>query len=101
MTDEELGQLLEDIESDRVECKESGADGDKIRQVICAFANDLANHDQAGVLFVGVNDVGDPVDLTVTDRMLQELASMRGDGNILPFRHLTSRSEDSRGMMSL
>ena len=49
MTDEELGQLLEDIESDRVERKESGADGDKIRQVICAFANDLANHDQAGV----------------------------------------------------
>ena len=97
MTDEELGQLLEDIESDRVERKESGADGDKIRQVICAFANDLANHDQAGVLFVGVNDVGDPVDLTVTDRMLQELASMRGDGNILPFPSLDVQKRRLKG----
>ena len=41
MRDEALTALLDDIESDRVERKESVADGDKIRQAICAFANDL------------------------------------------------------------
>jgi len=85
MTNDELEQLLEDIESDRVERKESPADGDKIRQAICAFANDLPGHNKPGVLFVGVNDKGAPVGLAITDQMLQNLASMRGDGNILPF----------------
>ncbi len=89
MTDEELEQLLDDIESDRVERKESVADGDRIRQAICAFANDLPGHDKPGVLFIGVNDDGTPVGLTVTDQTLQNLASMRGDGNVLPFPPLT------------
>ena len=85
MTDAELEALMGDIESDRVERKESMSDGDRIRQAICAFANDLPGHGQPGVLFVGVNDEGDPVSLDITDQMLQNLASMRGDGNILSF----------------
>lgn len=88
MTDAELEQLLDDLESDRVERKESTSDGDRIRQVICAFANDLSGSDQPGVLFVGVNDQGHPTGLSITDKMLQNLASMRGDGNILPFPSL-------------
>lgn len=80
-----LEALLNDLESDRVERKESPSDGDKIRQAICAFANDLPGHGLPGVLFVGVNDAGESVGLDVTDQMLQNLASMRGDGNILPF----------------
>lgn len=84
MTDPELEELLDNIESDRVERKESCADGEKIRQAICAFANDLAGHNQPGILFVGVNDKGAPVGLAVTDQLLQTLASMRSDGNILP-----------------
>ncbi|MCH7886108.1 MAG: ATP-binding protein, partial [Planctomycetes bacterium] len=40
------------------------------------------------LLFVGVNDEGVPVGLNITDQMLQNLASMRGDGNILPFPSL-------------
>jgi ATP-dependent DNA helicase RecG len=85
MTDAELEALMDDIESDRVERKESMSDKDKIRQAICAFANDLPGHGRPGVLFVGVNDEGDPVGLDITDQTLQDLASMRGDGNILPF----------------
>lgn len=85
MTDAELEALMSDIESDHVERKESMSDGDRIRQAICAFANDLPGHGQPGVLFIGVNDEGDPVSLDITDQMLQNLASMRGDGNILPF----------------
>lgn len=84
MTDSELEALLGDLESDRVERKESPSDGDKIRQAICAFANDLPGHGKPGVLFIGVNDTGEAVAIDVTDRMLQNLASMRGDGNILP-----------------
>lgn len=85
MTDSQLESLLDDIESDRTERKESASDGDKIRQTLCAFANDLPNHGEPGVLFVGVDDKGTPTGLEITDQLLQNLASMRGDGNILPF----------------
>ena len=97
VTDQELEQLLDDIESDRVEQKESVADGDKIRQAICAFANDLPGHDQPGVLFVGVDDAGRAVGLNVTDQMLQDLAAMRGDGNILPFPSLDVQKRTLKG----
>ncbi len=97
MTDEELLLLLEDIESDRVERKESLADGEKIRQVICAFANDLPNHEKPGVLFIGVNDAGKPTDLPITDQLLQTLSSMRSDGNILPFPAMTVERRTLRG----
>ncbi len=85
MTDSQLESLHDDIESDRTERKESASDGDKIRQTLCAFANDLPNHGEPGVLFVGVDDEGRPTGLEITDQLLQNLASMRGDGNILPF----------------
>jgi len=98
MTDAELEQLLDNIESDRVERTESTTDGDKFRQAVCAFANDLSDRRQPGVLFVGVSNEGQPTGITVTDQLLQNLASMRGDGNILPFpsldvqkRHLRDR----------
>ena len=85
MTDQELEALLGDIESDRAERTESLTDGDKFRQAVCAFANDLPDHQSVGVLFVGVNPQGEPTDARITDQFLQNLASMRGDGNILPF----------------
>lgn len=97
MTDVELEALLNDIESDRVERKESAADGDRIRQAICAFANDLPGHGRPGVLFIGANDTGDPVGLAVTDQMLQDLASMRGDGNIVPFPSLDVQKRRLKG----
>ena len=97
MTDAELEQMLKDLESDRVERKESATDGDKIRQVICAFANDLPAHNLEGILFVGVNDSGNPMGLNITDQMLQNLASMRGDGNILPFPSLDVQKRNLKG----
>jgi ATP-dependent DNA helicase RecG len=97
MTDEELSQLMEDVESDRVERKESLSDGDKIRQAICAFANDLPNSRQPGILFVGVDDKGRPTGLSITDQLLQNLASMRSDGNILPFPVLTVQKRTIQG----
>ncbi len=97
MEDCELISLLDEIESDRVERKESVADGKKIRQAICAFANDLPNHRKPGVLFVGVDDCGEPTGLQITDQLLQQLASMRSDGNILPFPSLTVQKRTLKG----
>ncbi len=89
MTDEELEVLLCDLESDRVERKESIADTTKIRQAICAFANDMLGHGEPGVVFVGVKDNGDCANLSITDPLLLTLANMRSDGNILPIPSMT------------
>lgn len=89
MDDLELESLFRDLESDRVERKASDTDRNKIRQAVCAFANDLPNYRKPGVIFVGVNDDGSCANLTVTDGLLLRLTDMRSDGNILPFPVLT------------
>jgi len=89
MDDHELNRLLQDIESDCVERKQSISDGERICQAICAFANDLPNHKQAGVVFVGAADDGTGVGLPITDELLLTLSSMRSDGNILPLPTMT------------
>lgn len=85
MDDATLRDLLVDMESDRVERKASLADRDKIRQAICAFANDLPNRGQAGVVVIGQYDDGSYANLRVDDALLKTLADMRSDGNITPF----------------
>ena len=97
MTDGELENLLADLESDRTERKESLADGDKIRQAICAFANDLPDHRKPGVLFVGADDQGNPVGMAVTDQLLNVLSSMRSDGNILPLPAIAVQKRTIKG----
>jgi ATP-dependent DNA helicase RecG len=86
LTDNELEALLNDLESDRAERKEAWA-GDapeKGPQAICAFANDLPNHQTPGVLFVGVDNNGVPKNIAVTDQLLLTLADLKSNGNILP-----------------
>jgi len=97
MTKGELESLLDDLESDLVERKASFSDGDRIRQVVCAFANDLPGHNKPGVLFVGVDDRGSPTGLAITDQLLQNLASMRDDGNILPLPSLDVQRQTLKG----
>ncbi|HAO10497.1 MAG TPA: transcriptional regulator [Planktothrix sp. UBA8407] len=89
MDDAELEKLLKDLESDRVERKASSSDRGKLQETICAFANDLPNHQQPGVLFIGVNDNGNCANLAITDELLKNLAEMRSNGNILPFPTMT------------
>ena len=86
LTTAELCTLLNDIESDRTERKESfkGDTPKKARQAVCAFANDLPSHNSPGVLFIGAKDNGDPSGLNITDELLCLLADMKTDGNILP-----------------
>ncbi|HYU52947.1 MAG TPA: RNA-binding domain-containing protein, partial [Gemmatimonadaceae bacterium] len=97
--DQELEALLTAGESDLVELKESlkGDASDKIRQAICAFANDLPDHREPGVVFIGVNDDGSCAGLTVTDDLQRTLADMRSDGNILPLPSLTVEKKRLRG----
>lgn len=89
MTDTELEGALRDIESDRIERKQSFADADKVRQAVCALANDLPAHGQPGVVFIGATDDGRPSGLPITDDLLRQLADIKTDGNILPPPTLT------------
>jgi len=97
MDDQELEVLLQDLESDRVERKVSGADRERICEAICAFANDLPNHQRPGVLFIGVGNDGSCAHLTVTDELLLNLAGMRSDGNITPFPTMTVQKKILHG----
>jgi len=84
-SDAELLELLDNIESDRVERKRSFKnDAEKARQAVCAFANDLPNHNQPGILFIGAEDNGSPSNITVDDELLRNLSDIRDNGNILP-----------------
>ncbi|MFY9261285.1 MAG: RNA-binding domain-containing protein [Gallionella sp.] len=84
LTDAQLLQLLADLESDRVERTVSVSDTDKFCQAVCAFSNDLPNHNEAGYLLIGVRDDGTPSGLEVSDELLQKLGAIRADGNVLP-----------------
>ena len=99
MTDNELEILLDDLESDRVERKEAfkGDVPKKARQAVCAFANDLPGHNQPGVLFIGVDDNGQPSTLDVTDQLLITLANIKTDGHILPLPTLSVEKRHIRG----
>jgi len=96
-TDIELLQLLDDIESDSAERKESFSDGDKARQAVCAFANDLPNHNRPCVLFFGAKDNGMPSMLHITVKLLLDLSDMKTDGNILPTPVLTVEKRILKG----
>ena len=74
--------MLQDVESDLVERKESlrGDAPTGIREAVCAFANDLPDHQRPGVVFVGADDAGRPTGLPITDALLRQLADLKTDG---------------------
>ncbi|MEA5141463.1 RNA-binding domain-containing protein [Arcicella rigui] len=81
----ELGILLADMESDRIERTVSINNTDKFCEAICAFSNDFPNNKQNGYLIIGVDDkTGIPVGSLITDNVLKNLAAIRDDGNVLP-----------------
>lgn len=86
--DERIARLAAGPESDRVERRRSAADADAIRRNICAFANDLPGHGEAGVLLIGVEDDGRVSGTTIDDELLRSLAAVRDDGNIMPMPSL-------------
>lgn len=101
LTDDELLALIEDLESDRAERKQTwkGDAPEKGRQAVCAFANDLPNYGLPGVLFVGIKDDGTPMssEFFVTDELLKTLADIKTDGKITPPPTLTVAKRDLLG----
>lgn len=84
--DDELTRLIDHGESVRVEFKETlgGNAPERIREAVCAFANDLSRSGKAGVVAIGMKDDGAASGIDVNDAMLRRLADIRSDGNILP-----------------
>lgn len=84
ITKEELEQLLPQLDQDRIKKTISVNDANKFGEAICAFANDLANHNLPAYLIVGVNDDGKKAGMTITEQNLQTLLDFRTDGRIVP-----------------
>ncbi len=99
LDDDELARLIEGAESTRVEFKETlgGNARERLREAICAFANDLPGSGRPGIAVVGLRDDGTPAGIVVTDEMLRTLADMRSDGNIVPPPTLLSEKRSYRG----
>ena len=98
-TDEELLQIIETGESDAVEFKESlsGSAPERIREAICAFANDLPDRGEVGLIIVGIKDDRTIGTTPITDELLRRLADMKTDGNIVPPPSLTVEKRVIRG----
>jgi ATP-dependent DNA helicase RecG len=81
---EELEKLLPQLEQDRIEKTISVNDANKFGEAICAFANDLSNHNLPGYLIVGAYDDGTKAGMNITEQNLQTLLDFRTDGRIVP-----------------
>jgi ATP-dependent DNA helicase RecG len=96
LTDTQLEELLAE-ESDRVERKQSLSDHDRAQEAICAFANDLPNHNAPGVLYIGVRDDGTCAGLAIEDQLLLQLAKFRDNGLILPIPSMVVQKRTLNG----
>ncbi|MFA7505467.1 MAG: ATP-binding protein [Burkholderiaceae bacterium] len=99
-TDAQLEAMMADLESDRAERKQSfqGEAPQKVREAVCAFANDLAGHGEPGAMLIGVRDDGTPMPgFAVTDELLRQLADIKTDGNIVPPPTLLVEKRHLRG----
>lgn len=97
MDEQELESMLRDLESDLVERKASLSDPDRIRQVICAYANDLPNHRKPGFIFIGANDDGSCSGLEISDELLLKISNLKDDGKIQPFPSISVDKKSING----
>lgn len=86
---EEAIQLLNSVETYRVERTISTGDMDKFCEAICAFSNDLPDSHKKGYLLIGAFDNGSLSGLKVGDSLIKKIAAIRSDGNILPLPVMT------------
>jgi len=84
-----LKQILESLETFRIEKTSSTNDTEKYCQAICAFSNDMPDSKKPGYLILGVNEDGTPSGIKANDKLLKDLSGLRTDGNILPFPAMT------------
>ncbi|MBI1759444.1 MAG: putative DNA binding domain-containing protein [Actinobacteria bacterium] len=81
MTDD-LAQTLGRRESATLEFKRTAKDRNKLREAICALANDLTGAG-GGDLLIGVADDGTACPVDASDRALLAITAIRDEGNIL------------------
>jgi len=84
MTPDSLKNLIDHGEIDRVEMTRSTSDTDKFREAICSFSNDMAGSGEPGYLLIGIDERDPAFRLEATDELLQQFASYRSDGAIMP-----------------
>ena len=86
ITDDELAGLIDSHESTRTEFKETvqGAAPQRIREAVCAFANDLPGSGEPGIVVVGLKNDGELSRTAITEELLLMLTDIRSDGNIVP-----------------
>lgn len=84
ITPEQLLELINETESDRLEKTVSLTNVDKFSEAVCAFANDMGDHRVPGYLLVGVNDDNTLAGMKISDELLRVLSDLRSAGNILP-----------------
>ena len=70
---------------------------ERVREAICAFANDLPDYKNPGLILVGVKDNKTIGTTPITDELLRRLADMKTDGNIVPPPSLTVEKRGLRG----
>lgn len=90
-SDSELLGLISEDESHWIERKESFSDKDKICRTVCAFANDLANSNRHGIIWIGISNDGVISGVEVTDELLQKIDQIRAEGKIQPLPSLSTR----------
>jgi ATP-dependent DNA helicase RecG len=93
----ELLGLLGDHESFRAERTESLTNTDKFCRAICAFANDMRGSGLPGYLFIGVDRLGNPTGARIDERLLEQLAGYRDNGNIIPIPDMHVMKESHAG----
>ncbi|MHB1157626.1 MAG: RNA-binding domain-containing protein [Phycisphaerales bacterium] len=94
----DIDALLADLESFRVERTESLTNTDKFCEAICAFANDMPGCGEPGYLFVGVDKKGNPSGANIDERLLETLAGLRDNGNILPLPTMHVFKDKTQGI---
>ncbi len=82
--DAELEVLFRAAENDLVERKRSTNLKEAILEAICAFANDLPDHQKAGVIFIGVNDDGSCAKRTFSEKSVRDVVNWRNEGRVQP-----------------
>ncbi len=93
--DAEIEVLFRTNESDLVERKRSTNLKEEILEAICAFANDLPDHQRAGVIFIGVNDDGTCANQTFSEKTLREVVNWPQRGqNSANSVHCRRQSDD-------
>ena len=81
-SDADLAPLIRAGESDQCEFKRNANDLEAIRRNICAFANDLPDTGNPGLIVVGLEDGGECSGLKIDERLLSRLSDAVTDGSI-------------------